>query len=500
MSRSIGLPACSCWRTFPKNSKLSLMSSTYLTCPPYFLSKDFRTDLSMYSGQLENVQSPIGTLGWLTAVDAFLPELSPFTPPHAARKADPGPRSRPAPARWRMNCRRECSLPSSIRSTMPSMSSLMICWLLSLDDERVNGIPGERHVAARADGIGAVAVPVWRDHGQLAAGLRLDLILDRDPQVARDRDTAMDDIAGGGRGLGTRAVRRDLELLGAHSDSDGAPVHVTEPVVRDEHALALLGIERRHRPVARTDGPVEQVRDAEEVCDELGAWALVELLARAHLLDAALVHDRDRVRHRQRLLLVVRDVDEGDADVGLDALELELQLTPQAQVERAQRLVEEQRARVVHERARQRDALLLAAGQLLRAPAAEAGELDEVEDLADPLADLLLADLLALEAERHVLLDGQVREERVALEHRVDVAPERRVVGDVDTAQEDLARGRVLEAADHPQRRRLAAARRAEHREEAAPLDLEAEIVDRQRLGEALRHALETNIAIRRVL
>jgi hypothetical protein len=36
--------------------------------------------------------------------------------------------------------------------------------------------------------------------------------------------------------------------------------------------------------------------------------------------------------------------------------------------------------------------------------------------------------------------------------------------------------------------------------EEAPARDLEAEIVDRQRLREALRDALETDIAIRRVL
>ena len=51
-------------------------------------------------------------------------------------------------------------------------------------------------------------------------------------------------------------------------------------------------------------------------------------------------------------------------DVLLDALELELELLAQAQVERAERLVEQQRARAVDERARQRDALLLAAGEL----------------------------------------------------------------------------------------------------------------------------------------
>ena len=72
------------------------------------------------------------------------------------------------------------------------------------------------------------------------------------------------------------------------------------------------------------------------------------------------------VGHRHRLLLVVRDVHEGDPDLALDVAELELQLLAQAQVERAERLVEQQRARAVDERAGERDALLLAAGHLGR--------------------------------------------------------------------------------------------------------------------------------------
>ena len=53
----------------------------------------------------------------------------------------------------------------------------------------------------------------------------------------------------------------------------------------------------------------------------------------------------------------------------------------------------------------------------------------------------------------------QVREQRVALEHRVDVALVRRRERHVLAVQQDLAAGRLLEAGDHPQRRRLAAAR-----------------------------------------
>ena len=42
---------------------------------------------------------------------------------------------------------------------------------------------------------------------------------------------------------------------------------------------------------------------------------VVERLRCADLLDPAAVHDRDPVAHRERLLLIVGHVDEGDADV-----------------------------------------------------------------------------------------------------------------------------------------------------------------------------------------
>ena len=84
------------------------------------------------------------------------------------------------------------------------------------------------------------------------------------------------------------------------------------------------------------------------------------------LLDLAGVHDRDPVAHRERLLLVVGHVHERDPDLGLDALELDLELAAELEVERAERLVEEQHVGPVHERPGERDPLLLAAGQLVR--------------------------------------------------------------------------------------------------------------------------------------
>ena len=71
----------------------------------------------------------------------------------------------------------------------------------------------------------------------------------------------------------------------------------------------------------------------------------------------------------------------------------------------------------------------------------------------------------------------QVRVERVALEHHRDVAVLRRHVVDDAAADRDRAVGDRLEARDHPQRGRLAAARRADEDEELAVLDVEREVL-----------------------
>ena len=91
---------------------------------------------------------------------------------------------------------------------------------------------------------------------------------------------------------------------------------------------------------------------------------------RADLHDPALVEHGDAVGHRQRLALVVGDEDEGDAERLLQRLQLVLHLLAQLEVERAERLVEQQHLGLVDQRAGQRDALALAAGQLAgrRAP------------------------------------------------------------------------------------------------------------------------------------
>ncbi|MNN94611.1 hypothetical protein D3C81_2132670 [compost metagenome] len=60
------------------------------------------------------------------------------------------------------------------------------------------------------------------------------------------------------------------------------------------------------------------------------------------MLDLAFVHHRNAVRQRQRFGLVMRDIDEGNADFFLQVDQLDLHLFAQLRVERRQGLIQQQ--------------------------------------------------------------------------------------------------------------------------------------------------------------
>src|SRR5207245_4864204 len=133
---------------------------------------------------------------------------------------------------------------------------------------------------------------------------------------------------------------------------------------------------------------LEAVVLADETRDERVPRVLVHLLRRVELLDLAAVKYGDPIRHRERLGLIVSDVHHGDAEPLMQLPDLELHLLAQLFVERAQRLVHEDQLRLEHQRARHRDPLLLAAGELRRPPLAEAGELHHAQRALDPPGDI----------------------------------------------------------------------------------------------------------------
>ena len=156
-----------------------------------------------------------------------------------------------------------------------------------------------------------------------------------------------------------------------------------------------------------------------------------------------------------------------------------------------ERLVEEEDQRLLDERPAERDALLLAAGHLARLALEQVRDVERLGDALHARLDLGLGPVLELEPERDVVVRGHVRVERVVLEHHRHPPLVGRDVGDVLVAEEDPAAVEAIEARDHAQRRALAAARRAEERDERAVGDLEREVVDGLDVAVEARDVLE---------
>jgi hypothetical protein len=82
-----------------------------------------------------------------------------------------------------------------------------------------------------------------------------------------------------------------------------------------------------------------------------------------------------------------------------------------------------------------------------------------------------------------------VRIQRVVLEHHRDVALLGRDAIDDAVADADLAAGNLLEPGDHPQQRRLAAARRTDQHAELAVGDRDVDAADHVRRSEVFLYA-----------
>src|SRR5581483_9132415 len=147
----------------------------------------------------------------------------------------------------------------------------------------------------------------------------------------------------------------------------------------------------------------------------------------------------------------------------------------------------------------ERDTLLLSAGEQRCGPLLEACHADKREGARHAVVDLSLREMPRTQREGHVLLDAHVRPDRVRLEDhphsalvgREAEAPLADHHGPV--AEVDGTRVGNLEAGDHPQRRRLAAAARSEERNDLAVVHVQREAADRRgaRAGVRLREVLE---------
>ncbi len=187
--------------------------------------------------------------------------------------------------------------------------------------------------------------------------------------------------------------------------------------------------------------------------------------------------DDDAVAEIHRLVDQVRDHQDGRQRaraVRPEPVDLGPQQLRREDVERRERLVHAEELRAADERPGDPHALLHPARKLLREGPLDSPEPHALDRRLDEGVLLGLGQRPAVQPDAHVLLDRQPREEREVLEHhggaRVD-AGERLPV--------DLhgARRRRHEPDEDPQKRRFAAARRAEHRHGLALADREIDVV-----------------------
>ncbi len=176
--------------------------------------------------------------------------------------------------------------------------------------------------------------------------------------------------------------------------------------------------------VVAAAGRRHEIGAADEAGDEARPGTRVELVGGVHLLDAARVHHGDAVGGHHRLALVVRDIHGGEAERVVQAADLEAHLLAQIGVEVGQGLVEQEHARLDHHGAGERHALLLAARQLGGIALGERAEAHRLQYRRRPWPGSCRAvETAQLEAEGHVLRDGHVGPDGVALEDHGHAAP-----------------------------------------------------------------------------
>ncbi|GAB2515714.1 hypothetical protein GCM10027064_11850 [Microbacterium petrolearium] len=152
-------------------------------------------------------------------------------------------------------------------------------------------------------------------------------------------------------------------------------------------------------------------------------------------------------------------------------------------VEVSRRLIGQQQLRPVHERARDRHTLLLAARELVRHALGHALQADALERLGHGLLHHGARGADHLQRERHVLEHALGRQQAEVLEDRPDVPAEvgRAPVGErlrVAPQHDDAARGRHPLPQDEAQARGLPRSRLADEEHELTALDLERDIVE----------------------
>ncbi len=232
------------------------------------------------------------------------------------------------------------------------------------------------------------------------------------------------------------------------------------------------------------DAPREQV-DPGEARGEAGPGPREHLVDRPVLDDPPVLQHDGAVRQEQDVEQVVGHQERGAGPVALRVVEDRAHVLGDADVERGERLVEQEDARVGRQGSRDRDALRLPTGQVGRPTGPEVPRPDPGEHPPRLAASPDASAAPRAQPERDVVLDGEVLEQQRTLAQPGDVPAPGGCPGDVGAVDDDprvahLARGQ--EPRDDLHERRLPGPVPAEDRDDLAggerEVDVEAAVRD----------------------
>jgi hypothetical protein len=198
----------------------------------------------------------------------------------------------------------------------------------------------------------------------------------------------------------------------------------------------------------------------------------------AGLQDLAFPHADGAAAQQQRFGGLGGGIDEDRAGRLEDARQLGAQFLAQLVVEIGQRLVQQHQVGTLDQRAGDRGALLLSAGQLQRGTVEIGFELQQPRGFPDATLDFRARLALYPQRRGDVLIDrqrGVIDELLVDHRHRALAHVE---AGDIRAVDQHPARRRLVETGQQPHDRGLARQRRSEQHAQGAALERQRDIAD----------------------
>ncbi len=149
---------------------------------------------------------------------------------------------------------------------------------------------------------------------------------------------------------------------------------------------------------------------------------MIKLQRLANLRHASGVQYHDLVRQGHRLDLIVGDVDHRALEALVQAGDLNSHLHAQRRIKVGERLIEQEHARLRHQRTANGYALALTTGKRFRLAIQQMAQLEYLGNLGDTLVNDVFLCAGQLEAERHIFCHREMGIERIGLEHHADAA------------------------------------------------------------------------------